>query len=227
MKAYKSAYRKRDRKFKMPADGPDPVERFLRRSVAFMSVLVLVLLFALGYMVAVNKAEAAEIESAESLEVSEAEPIDYAAVVRDRIDGYFREVKENMRVLREEKLASKLEQQQEEGMEWVQDYWEYTYVSDGYSNGQVSGDPNGLNSFVGVVDGPNGIETSYSSNVLYHANTSEWTPDEYGFYRTDDGYYVVASSDYEQGTVIETSRGEAKVLDSGCASGVTDFYTNW
>ena len=70
-------------------------------------------------------------------------------------------------------------------------------------------------------------ETWYSSNSLYHYRTPDWTVDAEGFYRTDDGYYVVASSDYEQGTVIETSRGEAMVLDSGCDSGITDFYTNW
>ena len=81
---------------------------------------------------------------------------------------------------------------------------------------------------MGIIDGVNGTrETAYSSNVLYHYRTSEWQPDEYGFYRTDDGYYVVASSDYEQGTIIETSRGEAMVLDSGCDSGIVDFYCNW
>lgn len=105
-------------------------------------------------------------------------------------------------------------------------YYEPTYYAPTYSG--VQGDPDGLNSFVGVVDGPNGTtETAYSSNVLYHYRTSEWTPDEYGFYRTDDGYYVVASNDYEEGTVIETSRGEAMVLDGGCDSGIVDFYTNW
>ena len=105
-------------------------------------------------------------------------------------------------------------------------YYEPTYYVPTYSG--VSGDPDGLNSFVGIIDGVNGTrETAYSSNVLYHYRTSEWQPDEYGFYRTDDGYYVVASSDYEQGTVIETTRGEAMVLDSGCDSGIVDFYCNW
>ena len=101
-----------------------------------------------------------------------------------------------------------------------------TYYQPSYYG--VSGDPDGLNSFVGIIDGVNGTrETAYSSQVLYHYRTSEWTPDEYGFYRTDEGYYVVASSDYEQGTIIETTRGEAMVLDSGCDSGIVDFYTDW
>ena len=103
-------------------------------------------------------------------------------------------------------------------------YYDYSYS--GYSGG-IAGDPDGLNSFTGRVDWNGQHETAYSSNVLYHYRTSEWTPDEYGFYRTSDGYYVVASNDYEEGTVIETSRGEAMVLDGGCAEGWVDFYTNW
>ena len=91
----------------------------------------------------------------------------------------------------------------------------------------VSGDPDGLNSFVGVVEGNGRTETAYSSNVLYHYRTSEWTPDEFGFYRTDDGLYVVGSDDYEMGSVIETSRGPALVADCGGDPGITDFYVNW
>jgi len=70
-------------------------------------------------------------------------------------------------------------------------------------------------------------ETYYSSSVLYHYRTPEWTLDEEGFYRDADGYYVVAASDLEQGAVFEGSKGECKVYDCGCADGVTDYYTNW
>jgi len=91
----------------------------------------------------------------------------------------------------------------------------------------LQGNPDGLNSQVGVIEHDGHVETAYSSNVAYHVNTPEWTPDDQGFYRTQEGYYVVASSDYEQGTVIETSQGKAMVLDDGCSNGVVDFYTNW
>ena len=70
-------------------------------------------------------------------------------------------------------------------------------------------------------------ETYYSSNVLHHYRTDEWTVDEEGFYRDDQGRYVVAASDMEQGTVFEGSKGECVVLDSGCAEGVTDYYVAW
>ena len=71
------------------------------------------------------------------------------------------------------------------------------------------------------------VETYYSSNVLYHYRTSEWTVDDEGFYRTSEGYYVVAASDMEQGTTFECSKGTAQVLDCGCADGVTDYYVAW
>ena len=70
-------------------------------------------------------------------------------------------------------------------------------------------------------------ETYYSSNVLYHNQTSEWTVDNEGFYKTDEGYYVVAASDMDQGTTFEGSKGTCIVLDSGCNEGVTDYYVAW
>lgn len=70
-------------------------------------------------------------------------------------------------------------------------------------------------------------ETYYSSNVLYHYRTPEWTVDEEGFYRTNEGYYVVAASDMNQGTTFEGSKGTCIVLDSGCSAGTTDYYVAW
>lgn len=81
--------------------------------------------------------------------------------------------------------------------------------------------------FQGVVEYGGRLETWYSSNVAYHYMTPEWTVDEEGFYRDSEGRYVVAASDYELGSVIETSRGEAVVLDCGCDCGITDFYVDW
>lgn len=70
--------------------------------------------------------------------------------------------------------------------------------------------------------------TYYSSNVLHHYMTDQWTPDEYGIYRDSEGYAVVASSDLEYGTVVyDTPFGNCKVYDSGCASGTLDVYVNF
>ena len=80
----------------------------------------------------------------------------------------------------------------------------------------------------GVWQDGNYRYTWYSSNVLYHYRTPEWTAGADGIYRDADGYVVVASSDLPQGTVVEgTPFGACKVYDSGCASGTLDVYTNF
>ena len=69
--------------------------------------------------------------------------------------------------------------------------------------------------------------TYYSSNVAYHYQTSQWTANADGMYTTSDGYIVVASSDYDLGTIVETPWGQGQVLDTGCSSGTIDIYTNY
>lgn len=70
--------------------------------------------------------------------------------------------------------------------------------------------------------------TYYSSNVLHHYRTDEWTAGSDNIYRDSEGYVVVASSDHPQGTVISgTPFGDVKVYDTGCASGTLDVYTNY
>lgn len=92
---------------------------------------------------------------------------------------------------------------------------EKTYIGNGFESD-------------GVWQDENYRYTWYSSNVLYHYRTPEWTAGSDGIYRDADGYVVVASSDHPQGTVIEnTPFGAAKVYDTGCASGTLDVYTNF
>lgn len=129
-------------------------------------------------------------------------------------------------------ITALLEEQQEEAEEeyYEEPYYEdYYYEEERYDYGGYSGGGSSDGFMAqGVRDGVDSdTETWYSSNALYHYRTSEWSPDEEGYYRNSDGYYVVASDDYPEGTVIETSKGEAIVLDSGTYSGNVDFYTNW
>lgn len=80
----------------------------------------------------------------------------------------------------------------------------------------------------GVIYDENGTRyTWYSSNVLHHYRTNEWSANSEGFYETSDGNLVVASEDYPEGTIIDTPYGTAEVLDSGCDSGTVDFYVNY
>lgn len=77
------------------------------------------------------------------------------------------------------------------------------------------------------------VETYYSSNVLYHSMTDQWTVDDEGFYRDANGRYVIGVSDSERdelpyGSVVMTGKGEAVVYDYGSGiDNVHDFYTNW
>lgn len=69
--------------------------------------------------------------------------------------------------------------------------------------------------------------TWYSSRVLRHYRTDEWSAGEDGIYRDDEGYVIVSSSDLSQGSTVDTPFGAGKVYDSGCPSGTIDVYTNF
>jgi len=96
------------------------------------------------------------------------------------------------------------------------------YIMVSYSSGNSTLTPSG-----GVYYYNGRKETYYSSRVLYHYKTHEWSLDNEGFYHDANGYYVVAASDMPFGTVFNCSKGSCIVLDTGCAAGVTDYYTSW
>ena len=193
-------------------------DRLAEFGIAVVTMLVVILMA----VVATQPAQARDVEPEWTWKVYPSDRTNTGALLRMKMDEIEQRITEIIAEYEAEQAAIEAEQAAWE----AEQYYEPVYFGPTYYG--VSGDPDGLNSFVGVVDGPNGTtETAYSSNVLYHYRTSEWAPDEYGFYRTSDGYYVVASNEYEEGTVIETSRGEAMVLDGGCAEGYIDFYTNW
>lgn len=191
------------------------------RNQAYLAIIGVLLLIALGITAALIVKPAQALQPDWTWKVAPSDITNCKALREMRLE----KLKAKIDAAIEERQAE-IAAEEQAAAEQAAYYYEPTYYAPTYSG--VQGDPDGLNSFVGVVDGPNGtIETAYSSNVLYHYRTNEWTPDEYGFYRTSDGYYVVASNEYEEGTVIETSRGEAMVLDGGCDAGYIDFYTNW
>ena len=100
-----------------------------------------------------------------------------------------------------------------------------SYYNAGYTPSYANG--SGLTRSAGVNNYNGRRETYYSSNVLYHYRTGEWTQDSEGFWRDSDGYYVVAAGDMAQGSTFTGSKGDCKVYDSGCAAGTTDYYTGW
>lgn len=123
----------------------------------------------------------------------------------------------------EEALVEYLESQNVQVSYANNDSASYSASSGVYYEGNGSG----LTKSSGVNNYNGRRETYYSSNVLYHYRTSEWTVDSEGFYRDSNGYYIVAASDMAQGTTFEGSKGTCIVRDSGCSSNVTDYYVAW
>lgn len=110
---------------------------------------------------------------------------------------------------------------------YVEDgYDEDYYAEDGYED-DGDWEANSLDAFGGIYQFGDRLEAWYSSQVAYHYLTPEWWVDDEGFYRTDEGYYVIAASDYEYGSVIDGSKGACFVADSGCEEGVSDYYVDW
>lgn len=75
----------------------------------------------------------------------------------------------------------------------------------------------------------NGLcETYYSSNVAPHYRLDEWWCDSNGFWRTNEGYFVVAyTMTMPIGTVIDVSMGKAMICDHCPTDGAVDVYVNW
>lgn len=132
-----------------------------------------------------------------------------------------------------EEEAARLAEEQAELDPGEYDYIDYSdyYWEDGYYYGDDGEwyNTDGLTASSGVNYYNGRKETYYSSNVLYHYRTPEWTAGEDGVYRDADGYVVIAANknEYSEGTVVDTSFGEGKVYDSGCDYGTTDVYVNW
>lgn len=155
------------------------------KAYSLIALLLALIVASLAVVIVSQPAEAREIEPEWTWRVYPSDRTNTGALLRMKMDAIEQRVSEIIEQYEAKQAALEAEQQA--------CYYEPTYYQPTYYG--VSGDPDGLNSFVGIIDGVNGTrETAYSSSVLYHYRTSEWTPDEYGFYRTDDGYYVVASS---------------------------------
>ena len=155
---------------------------------------------------------------------------------------------EQIKIMKEASIVNISNEAPQEYVEYEEEYIpeEYTeyveyeeYIPEEYveyddsSGWEVSYDPayntdGPTREMPGYYDGY--IETYYSSNVLHHYKTDEWTVDEEGFYRDDEGRYIIGVDESEGlpiGTVVETGKGEAVVMDYGSGMKVHDFYTNW
>lgn len=141
-------------------------------------------------------------------------------LVKMNIDAF----KEEQRIAEEMAAAEAQQQAEAEYYYYEPVYYSAPYdTSDGISAAEFQ--------WMGVVEEDGVRYTWYSQNVLPGGGLDELNANgrhvEGGFVVDGDGYIAVASSDYAMGTVVDTPFGEAKVYDTGCASGTIDVYTNF
>ena len=200
-----------------------------RTTLARLAIAGAVLLVAVGIafaMIVKPSAQARETEPDWTWRVYPTDKTNTGAMLRMKMDEITERVSEIIEQYEQEQAALEAERQAaweaEQAAYYEPVYYDYTptYDASAYPTDGLT-PQSGVNAYDGRV------ETYYSSSVLWHYRTNEWTADSEGFYRDADGRYVVAASDMPQGTVFEGSKGECIVLDSGCADGVTDYYVNW
>ena len=159
------------------------------------------------------------------------QPVDMPrAEFRDISDYFAPRDPEGAARIAEEQAAKAAESQQEAAGAAIQAEAEYEPAWEdygAYSGSETFGDNGDGFMQQGVREYNGRTETWYSSSIVRHYRTDEWVTDDEGYWKDQDGRYVVAASDMPEGTVFETSKGEAIVLDSGCDDGVTDFYVSW
>lgn len=183
----------------------------------------LVLLFTASCWYAWYCGNQAYIESLEVVNVIDATTTEDVAIdINEAVATEVAEVEAEIKAQEEAEAAAAAEAA-------AQNYTSYdtTYSGNSGYSSYYNMPTSGLTKSGGVNYYDGRRETYYSSNVLYHYRTGEWTVDDEGFYRTSDGYYVVAASDMAHGTTFEGSKGTCVVADSGCAAGVTDYYVAW
>ena len=200
----------------MNNQGPD------KKALAVLGIVCLLLLAYVAMGVMQGEAHAAEImECSDEYMPPAITAPDKAAAVTARL------VDEARERAQEAEQAADYDETVYEYQE--SDYADYSGSGTYYAEyNELYNDNGPSRSMPGWYDGY--LETYYSSNTMRHYRTDEWTVDDEGFYRDDQGRYIVGvdiAEGIDIGTEVETGRGTAVVMDYGSGAHVHDFYTNW
>ena len=194
---------------------------YLKAYIAIFAALALIVA-SLAVVIISQPAEAREIEPEWTWRVYPTDRTNTGAYIRMKMDAIEKRVSE---------IIEQYEQEQAEQQAWEEQqaaYYEPTYYDYAPS---YSGYNNDFQQLGTINDGKHEYSW-YSQRVLpgggldaLNNNGRHVSSD--GFICDGDGYIAVASCDYEQGTVIDTPFGEAKVYDYCPTSGTVDVYTDF
>lgn len=200
-----------------------------RTTMARLAIVCSVLLVIVGItlaMIVKPAAQAREIEPDWTWRVYPTDRTNTGALLRMKMDAINERVAEIIEQYEQEQAA------QAEQAAWEEQqaaYYEPVYYD--YTPSYSSGYNNDFQQLGTINDGKHEYSW-YSQRVLpgggldaLNNNGRHVSSD--GFICDGDGYIAVASCDYEQGTVIDTPFGEAKVYDYCPTSGTVDVYTDF
>lgn len=207
-------------------------EGFIKPLLAFTACMgmVLALVVVVGGTQPVQKAHA---EPERFHQDTLADRIDWKArdiVAHEKSKEQWANVKAQIDIFKEAQAQREAEEAalQAEEETYSYDYYELPVYYSYYVPSAWTSETGDLRSN-GVEGDGSYIYTWYSQNVLPGDGLD--IPGRHvgdgGYVMDGDGNVVVASSDLAKGTVVDTPYGQAKVYDTGCASGVLDVYTNW
>ena len=209
------------------------------KTLIYLLCFILILEVIVGFVIYSNS-QATQLASAEPVTSEAFEETD---IPEETEDVEIIEAEEVQEPIQEESIEVYIEPSVDEVYKSESQYIEPEYVEAAYTPEIESYEPEVKSSYYntytgdfysdGIVYGEDGTRyTWYSQNVLpgsglYELNSNGRHVNDSGFVCDGDGYIAVASSDHAIGTIVSTPFGDAKVYDTGCASGTIDIYTNY
>lgn len=189
------------------------------KAYSLLAATLALIVASLTVVIISQPAEAREIEPDWTWRVAPSDRTNTGAYIRMKLDSIEQRVGEIIEQYEAEQAAA-------EQQAWTE-YYEPVYYAPSYSNAYD-------NEFqqLGTINDGKHEYSWYSQRVLPGGGLTELNNNgrhvsSDGFICDGDGYIAVASCDYEQGTVIDTPFGEAKVYDYCPTSGTVDVYTDF
>lgn len=198
-------------------------------AIAAVMMLVAVSLVA---VTSIQPAQARDVEPDWTWKVYPTDKTNTGALLRIKMGEIEQRVSEIIAEYEAEQAA--IEAEQQAVWEAEQAYYEPVYYDYAPSSGiyyaeysDAYNEDGPSHTMPGWYDGY--LETYYSDTVARHYMSDQWQVDDEGFYRDQDGRYIIGvdiAEGIELGSVVDTGKGEAIVMDYGSGAHVHDFYVH-